>query len=109
MKSIVVYRVAPYIRHDDEPETTPKYRVEARDAKAGKMIALARPFTDLSKTCYSQKALGRIFFETPLQAIVNFAANQRLAIESADRARREAERALFWAYTQGAPVPKEPM
>jgi hypothetical protein len=103
----VVYRVVPYVGHDDETNP-PNHAVEARIVKsAGKMITLARSFTDRLKTRYDQKALGRVFFETPLQAITNFAAEQRIAIDSADRARHRAERALFWAYEQGAPVPKE--
>lgn len=105
----VVYRVVSYIRHDDEPESTPEHVVETRIVKSvGKTIALMRPFTDLSKTRYAPRALGVIFFETPLQAIADFATNQRLAIDRADRARREAERSLTWAYSQGAPVPKDP-
>lgn len=102
----IVYRVVPYVGHDDETDP-PNHAVETRIVKAaGKMIILVRPFTDLMKTRFAKDALGRIFFETPLQAIVHFAAEQRIAIDRADRARRRAESALFWAYEQGAPVPK---
>lgn len=65
-----------------------------------RQVKLKTPLPGLGGTVYKPDALGRLFFETPLQAIQFFLIARRLEIESLDRRRKEAERAIAWATSQ---------
>jgi hypothetical protein len=101
----VVYRVVEY---DSPDENTPHtWKIESRAVKqaSSRQVTLVRLFTGLSRQRFAPDDLGRLFFATPGQAVEAFAGHQRGEIDSLDRRRREAERALAWAYGQGAMVP----
>lgn len=101
----VVYRVVEY----DPPEegVSHTWRVESRVVKqaSAKQITLKSYFSGHFRIQYNQNALGRLFFATPALAIEAFAAGQCEEIESLDHKRKEIERALAWAYSQGAKAP----
>lgn len=63
-------------------------------------IKLKRFFPGLSRKVFEPSAFGRVFFETPLQAIQVFLTERRLEIESIDRKKKEASRAIAWALDQ---------
>jgi len=65
-----------------------------------KQIKLKTLLGGLWNKQFDPDALGRLFFETPLQAIQHFLTVQRLEIESLDRRRIAAERAIAWAASQ---------
>lgn len=101
----LVYRV---IAHDPPEEgVRHTWNIESRKVKqaSGKQIALASYFSGVFKKVFNPNALGRVFFATPKSAIDAFAEHQRSKIESFDRQRKESERALVWAYEQGAKCP----
>lgn len=97
----VVYRV---IEIDPPPDVHEKHTWKTAAsivAKASsKQVTLKTPFSDLARTRFEPNALGRVFHETPLQAIKFFLTARRLEIESFDRRRKEAERAITWATSQ---------
>ncbi|HSX23008.1 MAG TPA: hypothetical protein VLE97_09565 [Gaiellaceae bacterium] len=97
----VVYRVVEvdpppdvYERHTWKAAAVTVYKASA------KQVTLKTPFPGLVRTRFEPSALGRVFFETPLQAIKAFLAEKRLEIESLDRRKTEAERALAWVESQ---------
>ena len=97
----VVYRV---VEVDPPPDVQERHTWKAAAAvverASVKQIKLRCAFPGLPRTVFDPSAFGRVFFETPLQAIQVFLAERRLEIESLDRRRKEAERALAWAYRQ---------
>ena len=98
----VVYRVVevdPPPNVDDEPHTWKAMAVTIAKASP-KQVKLSRPFPGLARTLFEPSAFGRSFFETPLQAIQHFLTERRLEIESLDRKRKDAERAVEWAASQ---------
>ena len=97
----VVYRVIEVDPPPDrrEPHTWKAAAVIVERA-SDRQIKLKTPFSDLARTVFPPNAFGRVFFETPLQAIRFFVTARRLEIESFDRRRKEAERAIAWATSQ---------
>lgn len=97
----VVYRVIEVDPPSDVRDLHTWKAAAAVIAKASaKQVKLKTPFPGLARTLFTPSALGRSFFETPLQAIQFFLIERRLEIESLDRRRQEAERAIAWAESQ---------
>lgn len=94
----VVYRVIEF----DPPLEPSTWKVVARivDRASPKQIKRQTPFPGLGRTIFDPKALGSLFFETPLQAIHGFLTECRREIEEADRKKTEAEKAIVWATSQ---------
>ena len=95
----IVYRVGE-VDPPDEKLHTWKVNAIVVERASDKQIKLKTPFPGLHRTLFNPDAFGRAFFATPLQAIQAFLAEQRGDIESADRRRKEAERAVTWAESQ---------
>ncbi len=95
----VVYRVVEVDPPSEGAHTWKTAAIVVERASA-KQIKLKTPLPDNGRTVFKPEALGRLFFETPLQAIQHFLAARRLEIESFDRRRKEAERAVAWATSQ---------
>lgn len=97
----VVYRV---IEVDPPPDVLEPHTWEAASVSveraSDKQIKLKRPFQGLARTVFEPTAIGRVFFETPQQAIQCFLTERRNEIMSLDRRRKEAARALAWAEGQ---------
>jgi hypothetical protein len=102
----VVYRVAEV---DPPPDVHEKHTWKAAavivEKASDRQIKLKTPLPGHGGTVFKPDALGRSFFETPLQAIQFFLTERRLEIESLDRRRKEAERALAWATNQDGVTP----
>ena len=98
----LVYRVVEVDPHHDERErdTTWKAACVVVERASDRQVKLKTPFSGLARVMFQPSALGRVFFETPLQAIQFFLTEHRWEIESLDRRRKEAERALAWATSQ---------
>jgi hypothetical protein len=99
----VVYRV----EEDDPPPDVHgphSWKTVARTVEkaSARQIKLRTPFPGHFRVLYPPDALGRVFFETPLQAIRHFLVERRLEIESLDRRLKEAARAVAWAEGQAA-------
>ena len=95
----LVYRVL----EDDPPGEGPftwKVAAVVVEHASAKQIKLKTYFSGRFRVKYDSTALGRVFFETPLQAIQHFLIEQRLEVESLDRRRTEAARAVAWAVDQ---------
>jgi hypothetical protein len=103
----LVYRVTEVDLHPDErgPHTW-KAACVVVDKASDRQVKLKTPLPGHGGTVFKPDALGRLFFETPLQAIQFFLTARRLEIESIDRRRAEAERAVAWATSQEG-MPKE--
>ena len=101
----VVYRVIEI----DPPEegALHTWHVEARvvERASPRQIKLEKPFSGTWRTQWAPDAPGRYFFETPLQAIQHFLAAQRLAIDTCERKKKDAERAISWATSQEGTSP----
>jgi hypothetical protein len=95
----LIYRVVEVDPPGNELHTWKAACVVIERASA-RQVKLKTPFTGLARTLYQPSALGRVFFETPLQAIQFFLTEKRLEIESLDRRRKEAERSIAWAISQ---------
>ncbi len=95
----VVYRVVEVDLPSDDPHSWKAAAVVIEKAST-KQVKLKTPFPGLARKLYQPDALGRVFFETPLQAIQHFLIERRLEIESLDRKRKDAERAVAWASNQ---------
>ena len=98
---VVVYRV---VEIDPPPDVDERHtwKVAATTVERGsaKQIKLRTSFPGLARTVFDPSAFGSVFFETPLQAIRAFLAGRRLEIETIDRRRKDAERAIAWATSQ---------
>ena len=95
----LVYRVIEIDPPDDGPVTwkvTSAIVTQASD----KQIRLETYLPGLWNVIFKADALGHLFFETPLGAIQWFIAAQRREIETLDRRRKQAERAIEWATSQ---------
>ena len=102
----LVYRVGEVDPPPDKREPhTWKAACVAVERASARQVKLKTPFAGLGGTVYKPDALGRLFFETPLQAIQFFLTARRLEIESIDRRRKEAERAIAWATSQEGMAP----
>lgn len=102
----IVYRVTEH----DLPEVGARHtwKIESRVVKraSDKQITLQSFFPGDFRVQFPPNAIERqFFFITPALAIEAFATGQRSKIESLDRQRKESERALVWAYEQGAKCP----
>lgn len=99
--STVVYRV---IEVDPPPDVPGPHTWQAGavivERASSKQIKLKRPFPGLARTVFEPSAFGRLFFETPGQAIQAFLTEQRSEIAALDRKKKTAERALAWAESQ---------
>lgn len=95
----LVYRVIEDDPPDKGPHTWKVTSVVVASASA-KQIKLKIYFPGLYRTRFDPDALGRVFFETPLQALQHFLIAQRMEIEALDRRRVEAARAVAWAVGQ---------
>lgn len=95
----LVYRV---IEHDPPGKGRNTWKVASVvvERASAKQVKLKTYFTGLWRTTFDPDALGRAFFETPLRAVQAFLAGRRNEIESLDRQRKEAERAIAWANSQ---------
>lgn len=97
----VVYRVVEVDPPPDKRELhTWKAAAVVVERANDRQVKLKTTLPGLARTLFKPNALGRVFFETPLQAIQFFLAERRLEIESLDRRRKEAERAVAWATSQ---------
>ena len=96
----LIYRVVEVDPPPDvrEPHTWKAACVVVERA-SDRQIKLKMPLPGHGGTVFKPDALGRLFFETPLQAIQFFLTARRLEIEALDRRRTEAERAIAWATT----------
>lgn len=100
----LVYRVIEIDPPDEGRHTWEVACVTVEHASA-KQIKLKTSFSGIFAKRFKPDALGRIFFETPLQAIQHFLVARRLEIASLDRKRAEAERAIAWATSQEGMTP----
>jgi hypothetical protein len=102
--TVLVYCVA-----EDDPPGPGKHTWKAVavpvERASEKQIKLKKPLPGHGGTVFPPDAYGRLFFETPLQAIQHFLAARRLEIEALERRRAEAERALAWARSQEGMIP----
>lgn len=95
----LVYRVIEIDPPDVGPSTWKVASVVIAQASA-KQIKLKTHFYGLFRTRFVPSEFNHVFFATPLQAIQHFMATQQGEIESFDRRRRHAERAIAWASIQ---------
>ena len=96
----LVYVVAEVDPPPNEPPNEPhtwKAAYVVVEKASDRQVKLKTPLPGRGGTVFKPDALGRLFFETPLQAIQFFLTARRLEIESLDRRRKEAERAIAWA------------
>lgn len=100
----LVYRVVEVDPPGEGPHTWKAACIEVHSASA-KQIKLKTAFSGLFKTRFTPDAFGRVFFETPLQAIQHFLIARRLEMESFARQRAECERAIEWASNQAGMKP----
>ena len=100
----VVYRVVE-VDPPTKEEHTWKAAAILVERASSRQIKLKTPLPQHAGTVFKPEALGRLFFETPLQAIQHFLAARRLEIEYFDRRRQKAERAIAWAETQEGMTP----
>lgn len=101
----IVYRVVEVDPFNDNVPHTWKVATVIVESASAKQIKLRTYFSGLSRKLFKPVALGRVFFETPLLAIQFYVTERRLEIESLDRKRKEAERALAWATSQEGMTP----
>lgn len=92
----LVYRVIE-VDPPGEGRNTWKVASVVVERASAKQIKLKTYFAGLWRTTFDPDALGRAFFETPLRAVQAFLTAQHHEIESLDRHRKEAERAIAWA------------
>ena len=95
----MVYRV---VEVDPPGDVRHTWKVSSAVVKhaSDKQIKLKTYLSGTFRVQYDPSALGRVFFETPSAAIEAFLAHQRGEIESLDRRRAEADRAIAWATAQ---------
>ncbi|MDQ3300612.1 MAG: hypothetical protein M3619_28865 [Myxococcota bacterium] len=97
----VVYRV---VEIDPPPDRRERHTWKAAavivDRASNRQVKLKTPLPEHGGTVFKPDAFGRLFFESPLQAIQHFLAARRLEVESLDRRRKEADRAIAWATSQ---------
>jgi hypothetical protein len=95
----LVYRVIEV----DPPEGSHTWEVASvvvRHASA-KQIKLTKYFAHTWRALFEPDALGRVFFATPAAAIAAFLTERRTELETLERRRQDAERAIAWASEQG--------
>jgi hypothetical protein len=100
----LVYRVIE-IDPPDSGLSTWKVASVIVERASVKQIKLKTHFYGLFRTRFDPSEFSRVFFETPLQAIRHFLIAQQGEIESFDRRRQHAERAIAWAGSQEGMTP----
>lgn len=95
----LVYRVVEWDSPENDPHTWKVMSVAVERASV-KQIKLKTYFSSLYRVQYEPRALGRIFFATPEAAVAAFLSAQRSELESLERHRKNAERAIAWAIAQ---------
>jgi hypothetical protein len=97
----LVYRVIEVDPPPDvyEPHTW-KVASAVVERASARQVKLKTRLLGLGNMVFEPSAFGRLFFESPLQAIQHFLTERRLEIESLDRKRKNAERAVAWATSQ---------
>lgn len=97
----LVYRV---IEVDPPPDVCEPHTWKVASAvverASARQVKLKTRLLGLSNLVFEPSAFGRLFYETPLQAIQAFLIEKRLESESLDRRRKEADRAVAWAMRQ---------
>lgn len=97
----LVYRV---VEIDPPPPDASPHTWEvaciAVEKASEKQVKLQKRFDGLANILFEPSALGRSFFETPLQAIQSFLAARRLELEALERKKAHAARAIAWAEQQ---------
>ena len=101
---VLVYRVIEVDPFGEGPHTWQAVAVGVERASE-RQVKLKRPLPGHGGMVFKPNALGRAFFETPLQAIQHFLASRRLEIAALDHRRKEAERAVAWATSQEGMTP----
>ena len=101
-----VYRVVEVDPLPDEagPHTWKVACIIVEKASA-RQVKLRGRFDGLSNIVFEPTALGRLFFESPLQAIQCFLTARQLEVESLDRKKKTVERAIAWATSQAGMAP----
>ena len=97
----LVYRVIEVDPPPDvcEPHTWKVVSAVVERASA-RQVKLKTRLLGLGNMVFEPSAFGRLFHETPLQAIQHFLTEKRLEVESLDRRRKVADRAIAWASSQ---------
>jgi hypothetical protein len=97
----VVYRVVEIDPPPDAAELhTWKIASAVVERASERQVKLKTRLLGLANLVFEPSAFGRLFHESPLQAIQHFLTARRLEVESLDRRRKEAERAIAWATSQ---------
>lgn len=96
----LVYRVIEVDLPTEAPHTWEVASVVVRHVGA-KQIKLARCFASVWRVLFDLDALGRVFFATPAAAITAFLTERRSELETLERRRQDAERAITWAIARG--------
>lgn len=100
-----VYRVVEDDLPDGEPRHTWKVACVTVEKASDRQVQLSKRFQGLANIRFEPEALGRYFFETPLQAIQAFLTERRLEMETLERKRATATRAIEWAVVQPGVTP----
>jgi hypothetical protein len=100
----LVYRVVEVDPPDASPHTWKVASVVVEKA-SDRQIKLRGRFDGLGNIRFEPNAFGRLFFETPLQAIQFFLTERQLETELLARKRKTAERAIAWASSQAGMAP----
>jgi hypothetical protein len=95
----LVYRVVE-VDPPDETLYTWKVACITVEKASDRQVRLMKRFDGLANILFEPDALGRLFFESPLQAIQFFLTERRLEMESLERKKATAERAIAWATSQ---------
>lgn len=96
----VVYRVVEYDPPDENTPHTWKVASAVIERASDKQIKLKSQPPGFPRILFQPDALGRAFFESPLQAVKAFLKEQQAQIESLERQRKTAERAVTWATSE---------
>jgi hypothetical protein len=101
----LVYRVVEVDLPDDKSPHTWKVACVVVEKASTRQVKLRGRFNGLGNILFEPSALGRLFFESPLQAIQFFLTERQLETESLDRKKKTAERAVAWAFGQAGMTP----
>jgi len=97
----LVYRV---IEVDPPPDVNERHTWKVAcitvEKASDRQVRLMKRFDGLANILFEPDALGRVFFETPLQAIQFFLIERHLETKALDRKKTEMERAIAWATGQ---------
>jgi hypothetical protein len=96
----LVYRVMEIDPPDEKQPYTWQVTSAIVERASAKQIKLKTYLPGLWRTLFNPEVLGNTFFETPLGAIQWFLTQQRGELETLERKRKQAERAIAWATSQ---------